>query len=379
MRSAYMTGALRTAVMPIGGAFSSLEAFELLSPVIKQLVADAGMPASRIDHVIMGNALSGGGNVARVAALDASLPQTVPAISIDTQCCGGLDAIGMAAALIQGGAADIVIAGGVESYSRAPRRIRRALPDEKSDQEYERPPFTPWHDRDPDMLDAAASLAKSRKVTTAVQHEFAIESHRKALQFLTGDRMEIVAIAGQIKDGAARVLKATLCDRLPILAGDKGFALTSANTALKADGAAAVLVVSEEIALKAADAGNCVVKIMGHKSAGSDPENPALAPIAAISGLLEDLSLSADDIDLVEMMEAFAVQAMQCLKGCDLHDHPFNVGGGALARGHPIGASGAINAVRLFHELKKLPAGSNGLAAIAAAGGLGSALILKRG
>jgi acetyl-CoA C-acetyltransferase len=229
------------------------------------------------------------------------------------------------------------------------------------------------------MLDAAASLAKSAEITTAAQHEFAINSHRKALQFMTGDLREIVPIAGQIKDGAARVLKAALCDRLPMLAGDKGFALTSANTALKADGAAAVLVVSEDIALKVASAGNFVAKVMGHKSAGSDPENPALAPIAAITGLLEELSLNADDIDVVEMMEAFAVQAMLCLKGCDLQDHPFNVGGGALARGHPIGASGAVNVVRLFHELKKLPAGSNGLAAIAAAGGLGSALLLKRG
>ncbi|WP_025898691.1 thiolase family protein [Sneathiella glossodoripedis] len=378
MSEAFIIAARRTAVMPINGAFSELEAFELLSPVITALLQDADMDASRVDRVIMGNALSGGGNVARVAALDARLKESVSALTVDTQCCAGLDAVGLASEIVKSGAADVIVAGGVESYSRAPRRIRRAKTANEQDAEYERPAFTPWADRDPDMLEAAARLAKDLQISRSLQDDFAMESHQKALKFREQVGAEIVPLLGQVNDGATRALGKGLCDRLPGIAGEAGYELTSANTALKADAAAAVLVVSENVVSEYTGHLNNPCEIAGYTTCGADPENPALAPISALKALLDQSELSAGQIDVVEMMEAFAVQAMVCLHRSGLAGQPFNLGGGALARGHPIGASGAINVVRLYHQLQAFPAGSNGISAIAAAGGLGSAMLLRQ-
>lgn len=377
MKSVYILAAKRTAVMPIQGAFNDVAAHDLLIPVINAVLKDAGLLGDQVDHVLMGNALYGGGNVSRVAALGANLPINIPAMTIDTQCCGGLDAIGLGAQLIKSGAAQIVIAGGVESYSRAPRRIKRALSRGGIDEEYDRPPFTPWPDRDPDMLAAAAKLAKEVGITREMQHIFAIDSHQKALKSQHKGANDIVAINGQTKDGVSRPLSEALCKRLAVIAGDKEYGLTSASTALKADGAAAVVMVSEGFLQKHKAKPAFYAHFIDHVARGSDPENPALAPIAAIKHLFDRTGLKVENIAVTEMMEAFAVQAMICLRETGLITQPYNQGGGALARGHPIGASGAINAVRLFHELQNKPSGSNGLTAIAAAGGLGSALIMK--
>ncbi len=377
MTAVYILSARRTAVMPIRGAFKTVAAKDLVIPVLKAVLSDAGLSSDQVDHVILGNALYGGGNVARVAALGADLPISTPAMTIDTQCCGGLDAIGLGAQLIKGRAAEVVIAGGVESYSRAPRRIARGLDANETDQEYERPPFTPWPDRDPDMLEAAANLAKVEGISREAQHDFAIESHRKALAYLSSGAPDIVMLDGQGVDGASRKLTSALCGRLPLLVGEGAWGLTSASTALKADGAALVVLVSDRLLRKLDRKPEFFAEYVDHVSRGGDPENPALTPIEAINDLFARTDASALDIALTEMMEAFAVQAMICLRETGLDMRPYNVGGGGLARGHPIGASGAINAVRLFHELRKQPAGSKGIAAIAAAGGLGSALMLR--
>ncbi len=377
MTAVYILSARRTAVMPIGGAFKTLLAKDLVIPVLSAVLSDADLAPEQVDQVILGNALYGGGNVARVAALGANLPINTPAMTLDTQCCSGLDAIGLGAQLIKSGAADVVVAGGVESYSRAPRRLARGVGENEVDQEYDRPPFTPWPDRDPDMLEAAASLAKAEGISREAQHLFAIESHRKAQAYLAGGASDIVMLHGQRKDGASRNLTANLCDRLPGIAGEKPWSLTSASTAMKADGAALVVLVSERLLGKLGRKSESFVEYVDHVSRGGDPENPALAPIEAIHDLFARTDILAPNIAVTEMMEAFAVQAMICLRETGLDGRPFNVGGGALARGHPIGASGAINVVRLFHELRKQPAGSNGIAAIAAAGGLGSALMLR--
>jgi acetyl-CoA C-acetyltransferase len=366
---AYIIAARRTAVAPRNGAFRAIALHDLAAPVLRAVLADAGI--ERVDEVILGNGLYGGGNPARVAALVAGLPEDVPALTLDTQCCAGLDAIRLAAARVVTGEAETVLAGGCESFSRAPLRFRRPVGPDETPEEYRRPPFTPWRHRDPDMVVAAAALARELDIARAAQETFAIASHRTALASdLSG---EIVAVDGLAHDAFARHLDARICARLPVVEGDALHGVTAATIAVEADAAAAVLVVSERV-WRASGGGG--VQIAGGMARGGDPVRPGLAPIAASKALLQRLGLNPHDLVCSEIMEAFAVQAMTCIQGIGLDPGRVNVGGGALARGHPIGASGAILAVRLFHELRGGDEGAAGLAAIAAAGGLGSALVL---
>ena len=363
--------ARRTAVVPRDGAFRTLEAHELMAPVLRALLDDAGLPLSRVDDVIMGNALYGGGNPARVGALAAGLPETASALTIDTQCCGGLDAIALAAARIRAGDADIIIAGGVESYSRSPLRLRRPKQAHEVAEAYLRPPFTPWARRDPDMIEAAATLAQERHITRQLQEAYAIASHAKA--FGREFAGEIVEINGVTRDAFTRRLSAALAGRMPPLV-DGLNAPTAATTAVEADACAAVLVVSPRIAAEMNPRASVV--ILGSQRLGSDPEQPALAPIPAAQKLLQCCGVAASDLARVELMEAFAVQALVFIEALGLLESQVNVKGGALARGHPIGASGAVLITRLWHEL--IASGGTGLAAIAGAGGLGSAMLLQK-
>ncbi|WP_027835620.1 thiolase family protein [Maritalea myrionectae] len=373
----YMVAAKRSAVVPRGGAFAHLQPHELGAPLIKSLLAETKIAPTQIDHVLLGNGLAGGGNVARMVALAAGLPEAVPAITLDSQCCGGVDAVQMAMHMLSAGAADIILAGGVESFSTAPRRIKRGR-DGAPDQEYHRPPFSPWPERDPDMIAAAAHLAKYKQISRTAQEEFAIKSHQKAQAAQVGLRSEIVAIADVAEDAFTRTLSPKLCAKLPLLAGDKDTGLTAATTAVEADGAGLCVLLSEKALNDHPELKPHAIKLRGALSVGSDPALPGLAPIAAIEKLLHQLDLSCANIAIVEMMEAFAAQAMACLEATDLPLARTNLGGGALARGHPIGASGAINLVRLFHELQRAEIGAYGLAAIAGAGGLGAALVMQK-
>ena len=375
MSAAFMVAARRTAVVPRGGAFARVEAIDLAEASIRAVLDDAGLRPSDVEDVILGNALYGGGNPARVAALKAGVPAAVPASTIDTQCCAGLDAILLGVARIKAGEADVIVAGGLESFSRAPIRSRRPLLPDEVAQPYDRPPFTPWPERDPDMIPAAAMLAAEWDITRAAQEAFAIESHRKALArgVLAA---EFVTVSGSAGDPFARRLTAGLCARLPVLAGSPAHGVTAATVAVEADAAAAVLLVSER-ALASVRAPARVVRIAGGARTGGDPERPGLAPIEAARTALRRCGLSASSISVAEIMEAFAVQAMAFVRALDLDPISVNRAGGALARGHPIGASGAIVAVRGWHELQTMGSGATGLATIAAAGGLGSVVLLR--
>lgn len=374
-RSAWIVAARRTPVAPINGAFRDIEPFDLGACVIRALINDAAIKPHEIDAVFLGNALYGGGNPARMAALAADLPHDVAAMSIDTQCCGGLDAIALAASQIESGACEAVIAGGIESYSRAPMRYRRPKAHFEAPVLYERPPFTPWPDNDPDMIEAAAKLAQMQHIFRDAQEEYAMASHACALREPPSSG-EIVAIDGLSCDAFTRRLAPQLCARMPVLAGDDAHGVTAATIAVEADAAAAVLVVSDEIARR--HEARRRVQILDRVSMGGDPAMPGLAPVKAAQKLLARCGLTADDIAIAEIMEAFAAQAIACRDLTGLQPARVNRGGGALARGHPIGASGAILIVRLWHELQKVDAGQHGLAIIAAAGGLGSAMALTR-
>lgn len=372
MSSVWISAATRTPVGTRNGQLRELQAWQLASPLIRRLLDESCASGEAVDTVIMGNALYGGGNPARLAALDAGLPETVSALTIDSQCCGGIDAILVALQRIQSGAADIVIAGGLESWSRAPLRYRQNLNEPATP--YHRPPFTPWPDKDPDMIEAAGSLARDLGITREKQQHFAIESHHKAL--VAEPAPGILPIAGVVRDEFSRALSMRLCNRLPALTMHPHYALNSATIAPQADGAALVLLMSD----RALKRNNCQaeVRVLSGLTLGADPTQPALAPIGAAQKLLRSQSCLAQDLHSVHLMEAFAVQALAFLDALDLDPLVCNPLGGALARGHPIGASGAIEVSQAFHTLKTTTGTKRSLCAIAAAGGLGSALLLER-
>lgn len=366
---AQVIAARRTIVAPRGGALAGFDLHELAAPVLLACLEDAGLDADRVDEVILSNAMGGGGNPARLVALQAGLPERIGGLSIDRQCCGGLDALMLARAMVLAGQAEVVLAGGAESYSRRPIRMR-SFADGSEPQPYDQPPFAPWPERDPDMAEAAATLAKRLGIGRDRQDDWAIRSHQKALAARDDLAREILPLGPEHGrcDPFARQLGPRLCARAPVICGT----ITGANMAVAADGAAFCLVVSDRVRKELGRPG---ANILGGASLGGPPELPGIAPVAAIGETLDTLSLSPSDLTQAEIMEAFAVQAIACVEQAGLSEAVVNRKGGALARGHPIGASGTILAVRLFHDLMRT--GGLGLAAIAAAGGLGTALVLE--
>ncbi|MGB8815516.1 MAG: acetyl-CoA C-acyltransferase [Paracoccaceae bacterium] len=362
--TAYIIAARRTAVMPRGGAFAALPLQDIAAPVIAACLADAGLAPEQVGELILANALGAGGNPARIVALASGLPERVAGLSIDRQCVGGLDALRLAAAMIAAGQAEVVVAGGVESYSRRPLRLRTD-PAGGPPVAYDQPPFTPWPDRDPDMAAAAAALAVRLRISRAAQDDWAVQSHARALAAQPRLAAEIVALPQGHTDGFTRALSPALATRATALTGS----ITAANAAIAADGAAFCVVVSARLAARASRA----LLIRASATLGGTPHQPGTAPLAAIAASLSAAGLTPAALTHAEIMEAYAVQAIACVQGAGLNPACVNQGGGALARGHPIGASGAILAVRLFHDLQQGP----GLAAIAAAGGIGTALVLQ--
>ena len=348
--------ARRTAVCPRGGAFARLSLEALAAPVIAAVLADAGLQAQDVDELICANALGAGGNPARRMALAAGLPDRVAGLTIDRQCAGGLDALRLAAGMVQAGQARVILAGGVESYSRRPLRLATD-PDGAPPQAYDRPPFTPWPDRDPDMTVAADALGLRLGISRHAQDTWAVASHAKAF----GQAFdEIVPVAGATADAFTRRLTHAQAARAQVLHGS----VTAANTAVAADAAAFCLIVAAGLA------GPNAMHIHASATLGATPDEPGLSPLAAIHAVWQGTPLHR-----IEMMEAYAVQAIACVQGAGIDPATVNQRGGALARGHPIGASGAILAVRLFHDLRT---GEQGLAAIAAAGGIGTAIRFGR-
>ncbi len=361
---ALIVAARRTAVVPRGGAFSGLRQHELAAPVIHAILCDTGLEPGDIGQIFLSNALGGGGNPARMAALFSGLGH-VSGISIDAQCAGGVDAIAMAAAWVDAGFARAVIAGGSESFSQRP--LRAMQPGHGGAPEfYTRPPFSPFPDQDPDLTDAADRLARALGISRQEQDGFAVESHRKALAARDFLSSEIVPVLGVDGDTFTRRLTPEVARRSKVLAGS----VSAAATAAEADGAAFCLVVADD----AGRAADHALAIRAHASVGADSALPGIAPVSAIERALATSALKPHDLTVIELMEAYAAQAIACGRLSNLPEERTNLSGGALSRGHPIGASGAILICRAFHELKRRPGAA--LCTIAAAGGIGSAMVL---
>lgn len=363
MTGSYLIAARRSPIAPRGGALAHLDLHELAAPVLAAALDDAGLTPDDICEIIVSNALGAGGNPARIVALGAGFPDRIAGLSIDRQCAGGLDALILADAMIRSGLHDVVIAGGAESYSRRPLRSR-TFADGRTPEPYDQARFSPWPNRDPDMAAAADQLAQSHNISKPAQDAWAIASHARA-----GHAPEITPVAGLSHDTFTRNLTQKHCDRAPKINGT----ITAANMAVAADGAAFVVMVSHTFLKSRGLSG---IAFQRGITLGADPTLPGLAPIPAINAVLARANLRPQDLGSAQIMEAFAVQAIACVQGANIRPEIVNRNGGALACGHPIGASGAILAVRLFHELRQT--GGIGLAAIASAGGLGSAVLLNQ-
>lgn len=391
-------GWARSAVASHGGAFKHLLAHQIAAPVVQGLLARVGLAPASVDAVLAGNALGAGGNPARLLALAAGLPEQCAAYSIDTQCCAGLDAVAMAAGLLSSGAASVVIAGGVEAWSRAPIRQHRPLRTGDPGMPYDRPAFTPDPKRDPDMLMAAAQYAAQHGYTREDQDRYALFSHERALAHLHDMSAEIVRVLNVVADTCVRSTTPERVARMPLrpllrtpaaaMASQavspgydaehaQAFALSLFSISPKADGAAFVLMATREACERLGL--DARMAWLGAASVGVAPEVPMLAAIDASRAILGRCQTSIKQMAAIELHDAFAVQALSFCKAFGLDVERLNRRGGGLARGHPIGASGAIALVRVLEDLA-LDEGPRalGLAAVAGAGGIGSAAIVQR-
>lgn len=372
----------RSAVAPHGGAFRTLPPHGIAAPVLQALLQRAALRAQDVDAVVLGNALGAGGNPARMVALAAGLPERCAAFSIDTQCCAGLDAIAMAVGLLASGQAEVVVAGGVEAWSRAPIRQHRPLNADELPLAYERPAFSPDPARDPDLLQAAADYAATHGTSRCEQDRYALDSHARALGQRAALAAEIVPVAGLDHDAYPRAMPAATAARLPVQAhGTPSSATDCAVSTLaispRADGAALVLLLSGKAAKRLGIPAPAQWRTSA--SVGLDPTMPLLAAEAATRVVLQRAGLDhAQALDVVELHDAFAVQGLAFCQALGLPPDSINRLGGGIARGHPIGASGAIALVRVLADLQRRGhSGSLGLAAVAGAGGIGAAALVQ--
>lgn len=382
----------RSAVAPQGGAFRALQPHEIGAPVLRGLLQRAGVPALAVDALVLGNALGAGGNPARMLALASGLPERCAAFSIDTQCCSGIDAVSMAVGLLASGQASVVIAGGVEAWSRSPIRQVRPLRVGDPAIAFEQPAFSPDPARDPDLLVSAAHYAEQHGFSRARQDAYAVLSHQRALANLVALSTELVPVNGLGQDAYPRAVDFLRAARMPVAVKTAALdgaasqfsrknvdcSLSTLSISVKADGAALVLLATAQackafgIAPKAA--------WIASASVGGDSGTPLLAATQAALEALSRAGLDTmDSMRVIELHDAFAVQGLSFCQAFGLEPTRINRRGGGLARGHPIAASGAIAMVRLLTDLQHdEPTGARGLVAVAGAGGIGAAAILER-
>lgn len=385
-RQPVIIAALRTPVCRANGALKHLRSHELLAPVLTSLLDESHVDAAEVADVVIGNAVGAGGNVARLAALEAGLPVTVPGLTVDRQCGSGLDAIVLASRLVAAGGGTY-LAGGVESISTAPLRAHRN--DDGEPAFFSRARFAPDLHGDPDMGVAAENVAREYGISRARQDEFALRSHRRAVAAQVGgtfakETVELPAAPGTGRetvpadDGPRPKLSEALMARFPAAFVESG-TVTAGNSCFDADGAAAVVITSLARAreLGAGDG----LAVLGTETAGVEPRLLGIGAASAAAKLLAAQSVAAADVDLVEFNEAFASQTLACLDHLGIDSARANADGGALALGHAYGASGAVLVARLLAQARREPAdaaqGKLALAMISIAGGMGTAALFR--
>ena len=387
-----LAGACRTAIGKMGGALSNTPAAELGSIVIKEALNRAGVKPEQVDEVLMGCVIQAaqGQNVARQASIKAGLPIEVPAVTLNVVCGSGLNCVNQAAAMIMAGQADIVVAGGMENMSLAPYAMTKArfgyrmnnativdtmVNDALTDA------FNHYH-----MMITAENICDRWNLTREELDEFSANSQQKAEKAMAEHKFddEIVPVPVKVKkqivefkvdEGPRPGTTVETLAKLRCCSGKEGGMVTAGNASGINDGAAAIVVMSEE---KAKELGVTPMATWVQGAlAGVEPEIMGIGPVAATRKVMEKTGLTVDDMDLIEANEAFAAQSVAVARELGFDMSKVNVNGGAVALGHPVGASGCRILVTLLHEMQKRDA-KKGLATLCIGGGMGCATIVER-
>lgn len=364
-------GAWRTPLGRPGGQLAGAAAPQLAAAALRAAAAPVQQQAGlTISEVVLGNTIGPGGNVARFAALAAGLPVTVPALTIDRQCGSGLDAVRLAAERIGPGA--VALGGGAESVSTSPmlqRRPNGAL-------HVARAPMAPAEMGDPDMAEAAEMVARRYGISRREQDEWACRSVALARQAAAAGRLmdgliPIADLGAKEDEWRDRPFAVDRLARHPALTGPGG-TVTAANSAPPADGAAVLLIgtaaAADRMALPP------LARIVAYAAAGVQPDEPGMGPVPALQAACRQAGVQPGRLDRVEINEAYAAKVLACVRALELDPDLVNPDGGAIALGHPFGATGAFMLVRLVHALRP---GQFGAVTLGIGGGLGVAMIVE--
>ena len=398
MREALICAAVRTPIGKLRGGLQSVRPDDLAAHALSALLARTGIDAARVDEVILGCANQAGEdnrNVARMALLLAGMPQSVPGVTVNRLCASGLEAAIQAARMIAVGEAEVVVAGGVESMTRAPWAMPKPdagyptggtqLFDTSLGWRFPNPKMEALFPLE-QMGETAENVAERYGISRAEQDEFAFRSHRKAVEAWERGafRDELVGVEIPQRKGPAVVFDRdegprpdTTVEKLATLkaAFRKGGSVTAGNSSSLNDGAAALLLASPDAARELAL--TPIARLVGGASAGVDPRCMGIGPVPAVRKLLGRHGLRAADVDLVELNEAFAAQSIACMRDLELDPARVNVNGGAIALGHPLGCSGARILTTLVHEMKRRGA-RRGVATMCVGVGQGAAALVER-
>lgn len=397
MRKAAIVTPLRTPVGTYGGSLRPVSVEELAATTVRAVVDRSGIDPSRIDDVVFAQSYASSETpcVGRWAALQAGLPVEVPGMQLDRRCGGGLQAVVTACMMVQSGAADVVIAGGVESMSnieyyttdlRWGKRAGNVTMYDRLDRGRERSQPTERFGAISGMIETAENLARDYGISREAADAFAVRSHQRAAAAWEAGRFnaEVVPVSVPQKKGDPTLFArdegfradASIDSLGKLRALTKGGTVTAGNASQQNDASAACLIVAED-KLKELNL-TPMASLMGWAAAGCEPSRMGIGPVPAVKKLLAKLGLSMHDMDLVEINEAFACQVLAVLQGLEWDDaERLNVNGSGISLGHPIGATGARILATLLHELERRK-GRYGLETMCIGGGQGIAAVFER-
>lgn len=386
-RDAVIVSAVRTAIGRQGGALATVPAHVFGAEVVKEAIRRANVQPEMIEDVIMGNVISGGGNIARLTALQTGLSLELPGLTIDRQCGSGINAVNLAAQAIMSGAGDIYVTGGIESMSRAPYLMDKPeRPYSPVPPSFRKSQLSPKEIGDPPMGITAENLVTKYAISREEQDEFALSSQQKMAAAMGEGRFDeqIIPISIPVRKGPPVIFNKdehprpqTTLDALAQLkpAFLPNGTVTAGSSSGLNDAAAALLVMSRE---KAQELGVRPMAVIREQAvAGVDPNLMGIGPVPAVRKVLEKSGLTLDDMDIIEINEAFAAQVIACDRELKMDMEKVNVNGGAIAHGHPLGATGAILVTKAVYELERR-GGRYALITACIGGGQGIATIIER-
>ncbi|MGI6782828.1 MAG: thiolase family protein [Aminivibrio sp.] len=363
-KDAVIVAAVRTPVGKIKGALASVPPAELGAAVLNALVEKTGIKPEAIDDIFFANLFCGDwGNLARVSLLQAGLPQELPGITMDRQCASSLSALALAASTIRDGMNDVIIAGGVESYSQRPYFVKKpeqAYPDDLKVLNYKSTPPVVGH---PTMIQTAENLARKYGISREACDEFALSSHQKAAHAWESGWFDeqVIPFPVKVRKGDPIIVdrdesvrfdaNLEAMAKLKPVMSEPGSVVTAGNSSPRNDGASAALVMSRE---KADELGlEPLALVKNYAAAGCDPYIMGIGPVYATRKLMDRFGYSLPDFDLIELNEAFAAQSIACLEELKPDLDRVNMEGGAIAIGHPNAASGGILVARAVYALRR--------------------------